>query len=69
MGLVRVQYILLTGCMQFLIASAYVCVCVRAQVSFNIQCVSTEQDCVVSPRGDGGLRRLSHGSKSSLLEQ
>lgn len=36
------QYILLTGCKQFLNA----CVCC-AQVSFSVQCVSTERDCMV----------------------
>lgn len=44
-----------------------ICVCVCAQVPFNIQCVSREWDCAV---GLGGwLRKLSHGYKSSLLEQ
>lgn len=57
------RYILLTGCKCFL----------NAKVSFSVQCVSTEKDCTVRVwtrmRGSGGLRRLSHGCKSSLLEQ
>lgn len=45
--------------------SQSICVC----DSFSSQCVITEWDCVVSLRGDRGLRRLSHCCKSCLLEQ
>lgn len=45
--------------------SQCICVC----LSFNAQRVSTERDCVVGLRGDGGLRRLSHGYNFSLVEQ
>ena len=46
--------------------SMHVCVCVWTSL---LRRMRTEQDCVVGLRGDGGLRRLSHGYKSSLLEQ
>ena len=48
-------------------------ICVFTQASFRVQCMSTEQDCepAVWPAWGRGLFlwRLSHGCKSSLLEQ